>query len=144
VTGDDPIASPTLARLYLAQGHSDRARGVLAEVLRRDPYDGVALVLQRRVGKRDPAALACEMEGSRVRLRWTRVDADAAAHVVLVTFVRETDGARVRVTSVRCRGSNGSWDAPMAARAGAAAACIGALESGGSWRVLAVAPPIRW
>jgi hypothetical protein len=143
VSHQDPIASATLARLYLTQGPAERARAVLGVVLRDDPYDGVALVLQRRIGSRDPAALACEMDGGRVRLRWTRVEPAARAHVVLVTCVRGADGGRTRVTSVRCGGSNGSWDAPLAARTGAAAACIGVADGDG-WRVLAVAPPIRW
>jgi hypothetical protein len=50
-TADDPmpLATMTLAEIYLAQGHQDRSLTVLAEVLRREPGHQAALDLQQRI-----------------------------------------------------------------------------------------------
>ncbi|GEM_PF-1806758 len=45
----DPLASPTLAQLYVAQGHFGKARRVLASLLASDPFNGPALALQQRL-----------------------------------------------------------------------------------------------
>ena len=45
----DPLASPTLAALYVQQGHLERARGVVDLLLTRYPDDPTALALARRI-----------------------------------------------------------------------------------------------
>ena len=45
----EALASPTLALLYLAQGHPRRARATLAEVLEAEPENGYALALLERL-----------------------------------------------------------------------------------------------
>ena len=52
------LNSPTLALLYLAQGHPGRARGTIVEVLAADPDNGHALALQARLRERPPAELS--------------------------------------------------------------------------------------
>ena len=45
----DPLASPTLAALYLRQGHLQRASAVVKSLLEKNPEDGVALALAHRI-----------------------------------------------------------------------------------------------
>ncbi len=45
----DPLASPTLAALYLRQGHIERAASVVESLLQQNPEDGVALALGHRI-----------------------------------------------------------------------------------------------
>lgn len=67
-TQADPIASATLARLYLTQGHASRAQAILAEVIERDPYDGDALALRSRLHPRPPR-LSATVEDEMLSLR---------------------------------------------------------------------------
>ncbi|HTQ07342.1 MAG TPA: tetratricopeptide repeat protein [Polyangiaceae bacterium] len=50
-TGPPPVATLTLAEIYLAQGHVERALGVLEEVLAAEPEHAAALALRERVLK---------------------------------------------------------------------------------------------
>jgi len=54
--GPPPVATLTLAEIYLAQGHTDRALGVLAEVLASEPDHTAALVLRDRIQGRGAAS----------------------------------------------------------------------------------------
>jgi hypothetical protein len=47
--GPAPVATLTLAEIYVAQGHSDRALAVLDEVLRSEPDHAAALSLKARL-----------------------------------------------------------------------------------------------
>lgn len=47
--GPPPVATLTLAEIYLAQGHKDRALGVLSEVLSVEPDHAAALALRARI-----------------------------------------------------------------------------------------------
>jgi hypothetical protein len=47
--GPAPVATLTLAEIYVAQGHTDRALKVLDEVLANEPDHAAALVLRRRL-----------------------------------------------------------------------------------------------
>ena len=46
---NDRLVSPTLAQLYMAQGHRTRARETVEALLAEDPSQGVALVLRERL-----------------------------------------------------------------------------------------------
>jgi hypothetical protein len=50
--GVDPIATLTLARLYVEQGHIERARRTLDAVLASDPDHAVAALLRERLRRR--------------------------------------------------------------------------------------------
>jgi hypothetical protein len=50
--GPPPVATLTLAEIYLAQGHTDRALAVLAEVLDSEPDHAAALALRDRIERR--------------------------------------------------------------------------------------------
>lgn len=86
--GPPPVATLTLAEIYLAQGHTDRARAVLAEVLANEPDHAAALALRERMERRGephrvptPARIAPEVEdltpGRPVSLPVTLADAPA-------------------------------------------------------------------
>ena len=47
--GPAPVATLTLAEIYVAQGHPERARAVLDEVLRNEPDHAAALALRERL-----------------------------------------------------------------------------------------------
>jgi hypothetical protein len=57
--GPGPVATVTLAEIYAAQGHSERARAMVDEVLAREPDHAAARALQQRLlaqdGRRAPA-----------------------------------------------------------------------------------------
>src|SRR6187399_2916862 len=48
-TGPPPVATLTLAEIYLAQGHADRALATLEEVLTAEPEHPAALALRERI-----------------------------------------------------------------------------------------------
>src|SRR5688572_21533562 len=47
--GPPPVATVTLAEIYAAQGHYDRALHMIDEVLRREPEHATALKLRKRL-----------------------------------------------------------------------------------------------
>jgi hypothetical protein len=53
--GPAPVATLTLAEIYVAQGHSDRALRVLDEVLANEPDHAAALALRRRLSGERPS-----------------------------------------------------------------------------------------
>lgn len=54
---DAQLASATLAQLYLEQGHTERALAICRELLERDPCNGHALLLERRMRAQPRASL---------------------------------------------------------------------------------------
>lgn len=143
MTSSDPIASPTLALLYLAQGHAPKARAMIEELLRDDPLDGHALALARRVGP-PPARINVRLEGSELVVTWQGVPIRPAVHVLAVTT--RGDGARVRtgVTSAPCRAPFGRVVFARPAGHGALAACIGRVVPERGFVALAIAAPLSW
>lgn len=139
----DPLATPTLARLYLGQGHFDRARNVLVACLQRDPHDGHALALLRRIDARSDASLSLTLAGDRLVLKWTGV-VDANVRSVVVVAIAPVGGTTTRwVGGVRCRDPFGRWECPLPFPRGSACACIGRLDEQG-WAVDTVARPLSW
>lgn len=67
-TGPPPVATLTLAEIYLAQGHVERALGVLDEVLATEPEHAAALALRERIVE--------ERDGGTVRRRAPSAEAD--------------------------------------------------------------------
>jgi hypothetical protein len=72
-TGPPPVATLTLAEIYLAQGHVERALGVLDEVLAAEPEHAAALALRERILE--------ERESGGVRRRAPSVEADAGEFI---------------------------------------------------------------
>jgi hypothetical protein len=127
---DSGLASATLAQLYLEQGHTERALAICRELLERDPCNGHALVLERRMRVRPQATLGARFVSSsaagvdigvgQVELKWsvprsllTELDEwhDDARLDVVVAIARRWQGGSagahdgppaLRYTSVRC------------------------------------------
>ena len=145
----DPIATPTLARLYLGQGHSDRARAVIDDCLARDPSDGHALVLRDRLAARSEASVTIVHTGDALRLAWNAVEDPARAQIVLVAITQSGAPIATWVTSTRCATAIGQWEIALPFPRGSACACIGRVEpadrrSTRGFAVLTVARPLSW
>lgn len=152
----EPIASPTLALLYLAQGHRSRARATLREVLAAEPTNGYALVLQQRMQTRPQARVEARFVASsatgidlgvgELELDWT-IPAELAPSDhrldVVVAFATR-DRASLRFTSVACSELAGCERMPAPLGPASAAVALVASKTGGSLRVLAVADVQSW
>lgn len=143
MTQPDPIASPTLALLYVSQGHVPRARAILDELIDRDPDDGHALALAHRLGP-PPGRIHAKLEGGDLVVTWQGIVVRPPVYVVAVTA--RSVGARVRtgVTSVRCRSPFGRVQFACPEGHGTLAACIGRVVPGGGFVAVAIAAPLAW
>lgn len=143
MTRRDPLASPTLALLYIMQGHRTHAREVVEEVLGRDPRDGHALALRDRLRAHSEAILSCTDAGDALLVTWQRAPAGRDLHVLISVFVETGTGLQTFVTSTRCTSAVGSWRVSRPARPGSACACVGRLGEDGL-EILTVARPVSW
>ena len=140
---DEPIASPTLARLYMSQGHWARARGMVEYLLQRDPLDGDALVLAERLGPL-PGRLTARRDGDDLRLHWRGIKIEPAVHLVTVTAATADGVTRVGVTSVRVDKPFGEQRFALPTAHGSLAACIGRVHTGVGWVPMVVASALSW
>jgi len=140
----DLIASPTLARLYMSQGHWSRARGMLESLVERDRYAGDALALLNRLGPQaGRLTVARDKEG--LRLRWHAVATDPVVYLVAVTtFGTNATQPRVGVTSVCCDAPFGELRFGLPSAHGTVAASIGRVVSGRGYVPLVVASALTW
>ncbi|MCA9707767.1 MAG: tetratricopeptide repeat protein [Myxococcales bacterium] len=138
----DPIASATLARLYMTQGHWGRAAAILDEVLARLPFDGDALALRARLEPPRPR-LAATLEDDRLSLRWQGVTDPANTHVVLCLLGGDDPLPRPRVTSRRCTGAFGRHLLPTPWARGILVASLGRVDPRG-YAPAVVAEPLGW
>lgn len=139
----DPIASPTLARLYMSQGHWARARGMLEQLLQSDPLDGDALALLDRLGA-NSGRLTVKRDNDALRIRWHAVATHPASSVVALTARVDRTGLRVGVTSVPCLQPFGELRFALPSADGAVAASIGRVIPGQGYLASVVAPPFSW
>ncbi len=101
------LMSPTLARVYIQQGHLDKAEAMLAALLARDPEDGRARVLYNRLRRRPRAVVEAEDGGHQtVWVRWREAPIDRHLHVVATTYARERPG-HIYVSSCVCTTKQG-------------------------------------
>lgn len=146
------IASPTLALLYLAQGHDARARATLDEVLAEDRHNGHALALLERLDRPRPSTvqaryLASESAGTgELELRWSTppqhlVESSGLAIVLALTRLRSNAG--LRFTSRRCPDLGGALRVPAPLGPASAAVALVASSVDGL-AILAVAEPLSW
>jgi hypothetical protein len=138
----DPIASATLARLYMAQGHWVRARAILDEVLARTPLDGDALALLARLRPARPR-LAATIEDDALCLRWQGVTDPGRCHVVVAMWGGDGVPPRQRVTSRPCTGAFGRHHLPRPWPRGVLVASLGRVDDRG-FSPQAVAEPLGW
>lgn len=146
----DPVASSTLAALYVAQGHERKAARVLQAVLDADPLDGSALELSRRLQPPLTASLTLDIDETSIALSWksslhpdeTAVD-QPRLHVVLIRYADSGHGFNARVDSVRCDGPRGRWKVARPRSGGSAVATIGRVTSAG-FTPVAIARSVAW
>lgn len=143
---EDPLASPTLAQLYVTQGHYARAAKVLDVVLESEPFNGHALALRTRLEQRKGARIEVEREGDTLRIQYEHaLDPDLAVHVVVAAWSRA--GGQVRAQPMRslpCATRRGRVEVAAPAGPGSACACLATLDPGGPLRVLAVTDTVTW
>lgn len=142
MTPPDPIASATLARLYMAQGHWVRARAILDEVLARTPFDGDALALVARLRPARPR-LAAAIEDEGLSLRWQGVTEPNRHHVVVSLWGGDGVPPHQYVTSRPCTGAFGRHHLPLPWPRGVLVATLGRVDDGG-FAPAAVAEPLGW
>lgn len=137
----DPIASATLARLYLTQGHGARARAILEEVLARDPLDGDALALRERLHPRP--RLSATVEDDALLLRWQGLEHPQRVHLVVCAFGGDGPLPTQRITSRPCPGAFGRHRLPLPWARGVLVASLGHVDDRG-FAPQVVAEPLGW
>ncbi|MCB9569241.1 MAG: hypothetical protein H6710_18850 [Myxococcales bacterium] len=137
----DRLASPTMAQIYMRQGHYHRARETLDAVLEADPFAGAALVLRERLAILDGPALHARGDGRTLELRWQAAP-PSGAHLLVIAF----RGRSIYVTSRPCAAADGrlTLELPPPHRPGSASVCLAEIGERGEPRILAVAEPLTW
>ena len=141
MTTADPIASATLARLYLTPGHGARARAILDEVLARDPYDGDALALRARLTIRP--RLSAAVEDDALTLRWQGVTSPDDVHLVVCVLGGDARIPRRWITSRPCTSAFGRHHLPLPWARGVLVAALGRVDARG-FAPQVVAEPLGW
>jgi len=139
----DPIASTTIARLYLAQGHRRKAARVLEAMLERDSRNGGALHLRERLDRTAPPTLTAAVDDAHLDVTWEGVRTDPLRHVVVVSFLGAAALPRVVVTSVACENTAGERAFARPQEPGSASVCVGFVGPGG-FVAEAVTSPLVW
>jgi hypothetical protein len=143
--GDDPLASATLAQLYVAQGHLDRAARVLDAVLARDPLHGHALALATRLAALVPARLTAARVEDRAVLTWAAAaDTPGPLHLVWRRWAGAPPTGAGLLSSIRCDAVRGDYAVVLEPGPGALAACLATVDAARRLRILAVAEPLVW
>jgi hypothetical protein len=152
----EPIASATLALLYLAQGHRSRARATLDEVLEREPDNGYALALAARMRSRPSPTLSARFVASSA----AGIDIGAGELELSWTIPRELDlpgqrlyvvvGVAIRArpslhySSVPCLDRVATQRIPAPLGPASAAVALVASKPGAAIEILALAEPPSW
>ena len=139
----DPIASTTIARLYLAQEHRRKAARMLETLIERDPADGSALHLRERLHRTETPTLTAAVDETHLEVTWEGVRDAPARHVVVISYLGEGTLPRVQVTSVACEEAMGECTFARPREPGSAAVCLGFMGPGG-FVAEAVTSPLVW
>ncbi len=146
MSAEDPLASPTLAQLYITQGHYERAESVLEAVLGAQPLNAHALALRERVDARRCAHLSLARQDTQLLARFAAPHELAEDVHVLLASWRLVGGRPVSepLRSRACLGAEGELLFPAPAGPASACACLARLDAEGALEVLAVAEPLTW
>jgi hypothetical protein len=140
----DPIASSTLAHLYVAQGHVRQAAEILRQVLARDPFDGHALCLTNRLKLAGRPVLTCAVDRHSIDLVWHDVPPDAGLYALMITMAQSGATLRTRICSVQCTSAGARWSIALPSVRGSVCACLGRVHPGQGFVAHAVARPCSW
>ena len=152
----EPLASPTLALLYLAQGHRGHARRTLDEVLSTEPDNGYALALHERMRQRPSAQLLArfvassaagvEIGAGQLEISWTLppelVAPDQRVHIVIAFATRAANA--LRYTSIPCLDASATTRIPAPLGPASAALAMVASKSGAPLTFLSIPPAQSW
>jgi hypothetical protein len=144
MTDSDPLTSPTLAHLYLRQGHEDRALLMLDEILASNPTHGVALAMRRRLVRARRGTLAAGLDEGELCLRWRGIEVRPGLHLVVMTVWSESGSPRVRVESTRHDRTDGERRIPTRPGPASCVACVGGVDRDRGFVAVAVAGPTSW
>jgi hypothetical protein len=152
----EPLASPTLALLYLAQGHRGHARRTLDEVLATEPDNGYALALDERMRRPPVAQLSARFVASsttgielgvgELEISWTLprglVPPDQQVHVIIAfaSPARES----LFYTSIPCLDASATTRVPAPLGPASAALTLVAQQPGGALTYLSIPAPQTW
>lgn len=148
----DPLspdfATSTLVRLYLAQGHVDKARALTQRLCAQDPLDGQALALRKRSEQSLTCSLFSRVVQGHLILRWDlkALPADLeGAFVHIHLFDASAKRAEPEARRIRCDAIKGRRSIPLNLTQGACVTYLG-LEApcGATPRIFAVGPVHRW
>lgn len=139
----DPIASTTIARLYLAQGHRRKAARMLDALIDGDPADGSALHLRERLDRTEMPTLTAAVDETHLEITWEGVRDAPPRHVVVVSYLGDATLPRIQVTSVACTEALGECAFARPTEPGSAAVCLGFMTPGG-FVAEAVTSPLVW
>ncbi|MBK8261790.1 MAG: hypothetical protein IPK80_10675 [Nannocystis sp.] len=136
------LASPTMAQIFMRQGHWRRARETLNALLAESPFAGQALALRDRIDALEAPNLHARAHGATIEVRWQR--AAIGAHLVAVFF----SGPSIYATSSRIEARDGRVQLPLSTtqerwRSGAVALSIVQLLDGRA-TPLAIADPVTF
>jgi hypothetical protein len=140
---NDPIASPTLALLYLGQGHRRRAKAVIEQVLAEDPVDGCAQVIANRLVRTEPVSLRCSI-GDDIEFSWQGVTHSPQLYLVWYLAVATDGFPNVSVSSIPCTSSFGTHALRKPPGLGSIVAAIGRPERARGWITQGSLGPISW
>ncbi len=139
----DPIASTTIARLYLAQGHRRKAARMLEALISRNPTDGSALHLRERLDRTEMPTLTAAVDRTHLEVTWEGVRDTPPRHVVVVSYLGDATLPRIQVTSIACKDTAGECTFARPVEPGSAAVCLGFMSPGG-FVAEAVTSPLVW
>ncbi|MBV1860734.1 MAG: hypothetical protein KUG77_20130 [Nannocystaceae bacterium] len=139
----DPIASTTIARLYLAQGHRRKAGRMLDALINSNPADGSALHLRERLDRTEMPTLTAAVDDTHLEITWEGVREAPRRHVVVVSYLGAATLPRIQATSVACEEAAGECTFARPKEPGSAAVCIGFIGPGG-FVAEAVTSPLVW
>lgn len=139
----DPIASTTIARLYLAQGHRRKAARMLEALIDRNPADGGALHLRERLEATTVPTVTAAVDDEHLEVTWESVRAEPQRHVVIVSFLGDGALPRTVVTSVACEDAAGACTFARPREPGSASICVGFVGPSG-FVAEAVTSPLVW
>ena len=140
----DPIASATLAKLYIDQGHFTRAAKVIDAVLANQPFQGAALVLRERLRSHAPTSVTCERHDDFLVVRWHKARTRDALRVLVKIITFDDSGGLLKVERILpCEQTHGTHRIPLEAAIGSAAVCL-ARRTNGRMIPVAVASAVSW
>lgn len=153
----EPIASATLALLYLAQGHRSRAQATLDEVLELEPDNGHALALAERIRRRPSPSVSARFVASsaagvdigagELELSWAiprelELSDEHRLYVVVGLAIRARPS--LGFTSVPCLDRVATQRLPAPLGPASAAVALVASKPGAPIEILALADPTSW